>query len=401
MHGENLGLLAFAVASFTLVGMAGGVILLVLANQRRVFAHKMEKLKLLEEEAKIREELLQAATVGRTIPWSWNPSSGVFRLGQGAVNLFGEEAVETTVRDMKGLLSLVLEEDRKLCETLMEGALDEGTPLTLKVRMKGSAEDPVLWVRWNAGLVGERMLGTLRDITREVRLQEQLSRSQRLEGVALMAAGLTHELKNILMVLRGNAELMQMDESLDERQLRRIKVIEEASDRGRDLLQKLLGLSRERTPSMTDQDMHPILEEIAALLKPSLGSHIRFHLEMAPDPIRIRCDKGQIHQVLLNLGLNAKDAMPEGGTLRLSSGVNSKAAAGQAWIEIADTGTGMTPEVQARIFDPFYTTKGEGKGTGLGLAVSASIVEEHGGYLECESEVGKGTCFRILLPVVD
>ncbi len=258
----------------------------------------------------------------------------------------------------------------------------------------------------------------VRDVTeraeaerRRQQLEMQLVRSQKLESIGTLAAGIAHDFNNILNIIMGNAGLLAAQPDDKEKLLRRVDSIAKASDRGAELVKQLLTFARKATLERRALPVNDVIQETARLLEGTFPKTVEIVLELAPDLPPVLADSNQIHQVLLNLSVNARDAMPAGGRLRISSAhVNaatlksppsSHIGRDHILISVADTGTGIDDETRARIFDPFFTTKELGKGTGLGLAVVLGIIENHGGYVDLESHVGIGTEFRIYLPVME
>ncbi len=271
----------------------------------------------------------------------------------------------------------------------------------------------------------------VRDLTEEKRMEERLRQMEKLDSVGRLAGGVAHDFNNLLTVIRGNTDLAL--ESLAEGQPPREELAEiaRASGKGAALTQQLLAFSRRQVMRPVPLDLSRVVEEMARLLDPLIGDHIAVQLELNGELPPVLADAGQVEQVLMNLVLNARDAMPTGGRLHLRTarvegpaampGSAAPAASvagatprpvppgeapggpvGAEWVvlEVTDDGTGMTPEVQRQIFEPFFTTKPQGEGTGLGLATVYGVVKQSQGEIRVESEPGKGTIFRVYLPAV-
>jgi signal transduction histidine kinase len=230
--------------------------------------------------------------------------------------------------------------------------------------------------------------------------QDTLLRTERMNTLALMGAGLAHDLNNLLCVVKSSAELavMRLDESgaAGPEDLTRIAV---AADRAAHLTGRLMGFARREDEELTLLDLGGAVGGMEVTLRLLLPRSVDLHLEIACESLMVRSSGLRVEQMLVNLVANARDAMPEGGVLTVRTGPGDPEAS-MALLEVTDNGVGMTPEVQAQIFDPFFTTKAPGKGTGLGLPSLKAMVADCGGRLEVASAVGRGTRFRIFLPLV-
>ncbi|NGO38420.1 PAS domain S-box protein [Limisphaera ngatamarikiensis] len=248
-----------------------------------------------------------------------------------------------------------------------------------------------------------------RDITERVQLEERLRASQKLEAIGRLAAGIAHEFNNILTIIQGNALLMNRD-ALGPDDATCVDQIVQASQRAAELTRRLLIYSRQQPMQTRAVDVGELLHRTARMLAPVLGEMVRLRLQMPAELPVIRADPGLLEQMLVNLAVNARDAMPQGGELTFSAAVcefgvgelrhQPEATPGRyICLSVRDTGTGIAPEHMPHLFEPFFTTKEVGKGTGLGLASVYGTVQQHHGWIEVESQVGEGTCFRIYLPV--
>ncbi len=239
---------------------------------------------------------------------------------------------------------------------------------------------------------------------------EQLRQSHKLEAVGSLAGGIAHEFNNLLQAIRGYTKYGMEGLSPDECRYQDLEQVIKAADRAAALTRQLLGFSRRQVLERVNLDPREVITELAQMLRPLIGEHIE--LEVAPASAMgvLHADRGLLQQMLLNLCINARDAMPDGGRLVLKTervDLNDRycefhpMAKPGAYLlfSVADTGSGMSPEVRQRIFEPFFTTKGVGKGTGLGLAMVYGGVQQHGGMINVYSEVGLGTTFRIYLPI--
>ncbi len=246
------------------------------------------------------------------------------------------------------------------------------------------------------------------DITEQTKIEEHLLRAQRMESIGTLAGGIAHDLNNILSPILMATDMLAINTSSEET-LRWLSIIKENSERGADLVRQVLTFARGVEGERVSVQLKHIVKELVKVLQETFPKSIAVKFYIEPDLNVISADPTQIHQVLMNLCLNARDAMPNGGTLKISVKnigldenyvqMNPEAQTGSYIImTIADTGIGMPPEITKRIFDPFFTTKEIGKGTGLGLATTLSIVRSHGGFITVYSESGKGTEFSIYLP---
>ncbi len=247
------------------------------------------------------------------------------------------------------------------------------------------------------------------DVTEQRTLEEQLRQAQKMEAIGQLAGGVAHDFNNLLTVILGNVSLQMAGLPPDVPSRELLAAAEQAALRGAELTRQLLGFSRKTTLRPQPTDLNRIASEAVTLLRRTIDPRIRIEIKTVPDLWAAHADPSQMNQVLMNLCLNARDAMPGGGRLLLETEnlaldeeymrLYLGTRAGEfVRLRVSDTGHGMPPEVRARIFEPFFTTKGVGKGTGLGLAMVYGIVNQHDGWIDCYSEVGKGTCFEIYLP---
>jgi PAS domain S-box-containing protein len=250
----------------------------------------------------------------------------------------------------------------------------------------------------------------IRDLTERRRTEgllrerdEQLRQAQKMEAVGRLAGGMAHDFNNLLTIIQGRGELLRESLAGDPSSRRDVEMIVRTSQRAAALTQQLLAFSRRQVLRPVVLDLNAVVAQTADMLARLIGEDVEIVTRLERDGCRVRADRTQLEQVLLNLAVNARDAMPEGG--RLTIATRREVAAGatpgnghRAVLEVTDTGVGMTPEVQARAFEPFFTTKDQGKGTGLGLSTVYGIVEQHAGRIGFTSEPGQGTRFTISLP---
>ena len=249
--------------------------------------------------------------------------------------------------------------------------------------------------------VGERQL-----------LEDQLRQAQKMEAVGRLAGGVAHDFNNLLMVIKGHTELLLNVLPHGDASARKVELIDRAADRAASLTRQLLAFSRMQVLQPRVINLNKIVEDMGKLIPRLLGEDVELVVRTSPDLGAIRADASQMEQVIMNLAVNARDAMPSGGRLVIET---SNAELDRSYanarpvvtpgpyilLAVSDTGTGMDQETQARIFEPFFTTKEQGKGTGLGLSTVYGVVKQSGGFIWVYSELGKGSSFKIYLPRVD
>src|ERR1700722_11428516 len=255
----------------------------------------------------------------------------------------------------------------------------------------------------------EKLIIVNRDITERRQLEQQLLLSQRLEAVGKLSGGIAHDFNNILGVIIGYSEALQETIGVDDPMREAVDEIEKAGQRAAALTQQLLAFSRKQVLEPKILDLNSIVADVEKMLRRLIGADVE--LEIIPDSAlgTVKADRGQIEQVILNLAVNARDAMPRGGKLKIET-MNADLDENDArrtryvvpghyvLLQVSDSGMGMSAEVQSHIFEPFYTTKEQGKGTGLGLATVYGVIKQSGGYIWVASEIGKGSRFQVYLP---
>ena len=276
---------------------------------------------------------------------------------------------------------------------------------------EGDARSVMVSGRPLTGARGQKLgaMIAMHDVTERKRLQEQVAQSERLEAIGVLAGGLAHDFNNVLGVILGYAELMQRELPESSPSARHAGGIRRAAEAAAALTRQLLAFSRKQLMQARVVDINQLVTRFAKLLQPVIGEKVNLSISLASDLGRVKVDPLQIEQVLMNLALNARDAMPAGGRLLITTAnvdqstidLRPQAKPGTyVMISVSDTGLGMKEEVVSRIFEPFFTTKGLGKGTGLGLAIIYGIVKQSGGYITVESKVGEGSTFSIYFPRV-
>jgi two-component system cell cycle sensor histidine kinase/response regulator CckA len=250
------------------------------------------------------------------------------------------------------------------------------------------------------------------DISERHQLEQQLRQSQKMEAVGRLAGGVAHDFNNLLTVIKGHAELLLNGPAPSEHYTRKIEQIDRAADRATALTRQLLAFSRLQVLQPHVMNLNDVVEEMGRLLPRLIGEDVELVIRRSEDLGAIRADASQMEQVIMNLAVNARDAMPKGGKIlietsnaeldRTYSAMHPVVRQGRyVLLAVSDSGMGMDAETQARIFEPFFTTKAQGKGTGLGLSTVYGVVKQSGGFIWVYSEVGRGSCFKIYLPRVD
>jgi two-component system, cell cycle sensor histidine kinase and response regulator CckA len=248
------------------------------------------------------------------------------------------------------------------------------------------------------------------DISQRLQLEAQLRHAQKMQAVGHLAAGVAHDFRNILTVIQGHSNLRLLDRGLDAKVATSFQEITAAVERAAKLTRQLLAFSRKQIIQLQAVDLNELIHQMGSMLTRLIGENIEFKCECDPAIPTIEADTGSIEQVLMNLAVNARDAMPNGGKLTIATSAinidaaytvnNPEASPGEfVCMTVADTGCGMDENTKQRLFEPFFTTKEIGKGTGMGLATSYGIIKQHNGWIEVESAPQKGTTFRIFLPL--
>jgi nitrogen-specific signal transduction histidine kinase/CheY-like chemotaxis protein len=253
------------------------------------------------------------------------------------------------------------------------------------------------------------LLAIVRDISQRKSLEKQLYHAQKMESIGTLAGGVAHDFNNLLTVITGYGYMIKTRLAPDDPQMVMIDQILSSTDRAAQLTRGLLAFSRKQALDPKPVELNDIVNRVEKLLRRLIGADVELITTLAEKPLRLFADEGQLEQVFMNLATNARDAMPEGGSLIITTEEKREEyysfhglikPGNYALIKVSDTGCGMDEQTRAKIFEPFFTTKELGRGTGLGLAIVYGIVKQHNGFINVYSEPGRGTSFIIHLPLI-
>ena len=360
-------------------------------------ARRQAEVALLASEADYRRiaaeqrELLAAISAAGIVPWSRDPGDGSVLMGSGSEALLGWAAEHFRTPGF-ALATLAHPEDRPAFLQALARA-EAGETCSLDLRVVDAEARPV-WTRWTLSTTGGRLHGAIRDVSEPHHLLDLLIQSQKLESMGTLAGGVAHDVNSLLTVLFVHLDLIRTEGLVTESLERHFQAMGRAAEHVQTLVGGLLSFARKKEPRRVAMDLNQVVLEARGLFGAVMGPGVSLESALEPRLPSLLLDGGQIHQVLMNLMINARDALPEGGMIRLATWT----VPGSVVLEVSDTGQGIAPDLISRIFEPFFTTKPEGKGTGLGLAMAYGIVTAHGGTIHCASTVGKGTRFRITFP---
>jgi PAS domain S-box-containing protein len=366
-----------------------------------------------EETLRLRDRAIQAVSQGILITDPNQPDNPIVFASAGFERMTGyrsEEVIGKNCRFLQGQ-----ETDPEVVRELRT-AIAEARSCSVEIlnyRQDGESFWNQLVITPVLGPAGQltNFVGVQTDITERKRLEDQYRQAQKMEAVGRLAGGVAHDFNNLLTIISGYSELLLAMSDLDSDARESVLRISEAGDRASALTRQLLGFSRQSLLQPQVVDLNALLTESGKMLRRLIGEDILYTMVLDPDLRRVKVDPGLLDQAMMNLAVNARDAMPQGGKLTVETSnvqfrdedvaLHPNCKAGHyVMLAMSDTGIGMSPEVTARIFEPFYTTKEVGKGTGLGLAMVFGIVQQSGGNIEVSSESGRGTTFKIYLPAV-
>jgi len=357
--------------------------------------------------------LERAQEVGRIGSWVSGVEDDVLTWSKETCRIFGVSPASFDGRRAT-FFARVHPEDRDAVEAAMREAIELNRPYRIEhrvVRPDGSE----LWVYERADVVRDasgkaiRLEGIVQDITERRRLEEQFLQAQKMEAIGRLAGGVAHDFNNLLTAILGYTDLLLQQVGPGDAMREDLEQIQRAGDRAAALTRQLLAFSRRQMLEPKVIDVNVTVRHLENMLRRVLGEDVLLVTALDTDLELVRADPGQLEQVIVNLVVNSRDAMPSGGTITISTrstmlddaldlGGFAIAQGAYVVLEVLDTGSGMDTGTLARIFEPFFTTKEKGKGTGLGLATAYGIVKQSGGYISCDSEPGRGTRFQIYLP---
>lgn len=335
-------------------------------------------------------------------------SGHIVRMNPVAANLTGWNRMEAAGLPLTDVFHIENAETGERCANPVTKVLDRGEVVglanhTVLIARDGSVRqiaDSGAPIRNADGAIVGVVL-VFRDVTEQYRMEDQLRHAQRLDAIGQLAGGIAHDFNNMLGGILGYADLLTMDLAPDSEGFEYASGIARAAVRAGELTEKLLAFSRKGQRSVEVFDVHAEIDAVGALLQHTLAPNISLVANTGAERSWVRGDPSQIQSAILNLAVNARDAMPDGGTLRICTGTVRYEGEDCVRIRVSDGGVGIPRELHERIFEPYFTTKDAGKGTGLGLAAVYGTVMEHGGRIRVESEEGEGTEFTMDLPLVD
>ncbi len=361
---------------------------------------KLAEQALLESKARLQ----RAEKVAGFGNWELALAEGIIRGSVGAAEIYGLHGCEWPIHEVQ---ALALPEYRAMLDASLTNILERGQPFSVKFRIRRPIDGQVRHIHSLAEYDCNRgfLFGVLHDITglelaeeERAKLQAQLLQSQKMESLGSLAGGVAHDMNNVLGAILGIASASIQAQPEGSAAYRAFDTISQAATRGGKMVKSLLSFARQTTAEEHKLDLNSLLEEEVNLLERTVLSRVQLHIDFDPDLFPILGDASALTHAIMNLCVNAVDAMPEGGILTLQTrNVDID------WVEVnvEDTGAGMPPEVLEKAMDPFFTTKGVGKGTGLGLSMVYSTVKAHRGQIDIQSEPGRGTCVRMRLPTCD
>jgi two-component system cell cycle sensor histidine kinase/response regulator CckA len=368
----------------------------------------------IQERQHFQERLILAQRAAKMGTFEWNLASGDVIWSPELETLYGV-APGAFQNNYHRWLQTLHPDDRPDIELALQRAMTNQQPLDTEFRIFRS-DDTTRWLSIQSDVFvdaegqPQRIVGVHRDVTEKKDLQAQFLQAQRLESLGTLASGIAHDLNNILTPILGVTQLLPLKfPDLPDSTQHLLDTLESSARRGSSLIKQILSFARGVEGKRITLQLSHILQEIRLIINQTLPKSIDISLELEPHLWPVMGDVTQLHQVFMNLCVNARDAMPDGGSLRIAAqNVQFDDITANEFLEahpgaylrvtVTDTGKGIPPEIVSRIFDPFFTTKEIGKGTGLGLSAVMGIVKSHGGFVDVSSEVNQGSQFAVYLP---
>lgn len=357
---------------------------------------KSRQQKQAEEQIKAQAQLLDLATDAIVV---LDTQDRILFWNDGAERVYGFSTEEAKGKLVSELIyreppsAFIEARNTTLAKKTWQGELDQ---------VSKSRQNLIVASRWtlvtNAAGEPERILTISTDVTENKLLQKQFLRAQRLESIGTLASGIAHDLNNILAPIYMASEILK-GEQLNPQTSAMVDVIQKSAQRGADIVKQVLTFVRGKEGKKVPLDLTYLLKDVCKVAQEMFPKNISTSIKLQPNLWLVKGDATQLHQVLMNLCINARDAMPEGGKLKISANnLETDPEKKTVMVQVEDSGTGIPQELLDKIFDPFFTTKEAGKGTGLGLSTSLGIVKNHGGTIQVDSSPGVGTAFKIYLP---
>ena len=368
----------------------------LLEENRRVQAEKAKAEAALQRSRERQEHIMRSLPVTFHARIAEPPFEPVF-ISEGVKAITGFSPEEIMSRPDFGSSRIHPEDLRKVVESV-SGALETGY---YSCEFRWLCADGQYRYLFDQGVLAQsedsdrkEVFGVILDSTDRRMLEEQLTQARKMEAVGQLTGGVAHDFNNLLTVVLGNIDMMARKSEDPAQRERRIDAMRQAAERGRDLTRQLLAFSRRQHLSPVTLDVNQLVDGFAPLMRQAVGEAVTLKLSLSKKSICANVDPTQLETALLNLAVNARDAMPDGGTLTIATNLKGS----QVSIEVRDTGVGMTAEVRDRVFEPFFTTKDVGKGSGLGLSQVYGFVRQSEGHVEIDSTPGAGATVRLLLP---
>lgn len=387
----------------------------LLTQFARIAAMALDNARLVGELRQTEQQLRDAQRLARLGSWRLGPTNTVMDWSMEMFGIFGRDPAQG-MPELDEALAYLLPEDRERTRQELFRAFEGSSRADLTFRLKRGNDGEMRDCRVEGRAVlspGGRpigMIGIVQDITDRKRIEEQLHQAQKMEAVGQLTGGIAHDFNNLLTVILGNAELLRDALRANPRQHAMIDIVHRAAERGAELTQRLLAFSRRQALAPATLDLGGIVADLREMMQRSLGESISIDVGVAPDLWLTQADPAQLEAALINLAINARDAMPGGGRLAIEltnvsiESITEGERHGElppgdyVALSVSDTGSGMEPEVLKRCVEPFFTTKAVGKGSGLGLSMAYGFARQSGGTLTVYSEAGFGTTVRLYLP---